>query len=592
VLLIAATITSWLAALAFVGYALLPMFANGPRSHFTGPYVVGLGSLAVAEVCQIIFLLVLIAQWFSPSNPQKKVREVVVLTVALVFPPLLWVMMLITLVVYLSARRQDRASRRTQEAREQFQGVRIDARIHHGPQWAQDLANLAAPPSAGASSAAGPTSGVSSPGLALAPSAAPATAPAAPTGPVAGAGAYPVVPAPGVIPGPGAAPSPAPYPGAGMYPSAPYRGATPYPGSAPYLGAPAPTSLSPGTGSYPGAAYPGAGAYPAPAARSTVGQPRFKDAVRQVFGPSTGKSLSETANGVVAIAMVAVVCSAIASAGVVIPSKVLAPLHANSSPSSSTSTSTPGGSSQISLVGTWTLDLHNCSTCGQQPDEIYTMPIQLTGNKLSANSTVGGCVPVNPDDHSCSLKLGGGVNGTTVEWVGGYHGNSYGCSVVLHGTIASAHQMGGQTRFEYCLGAPNPSYTDGTWTATRGTSAVTPTASATGGSSASHWTMQIQSCPTCTSADFDDMVLQTTGTQIAVTLTAQGGLGNPVNLTGSITGSNIEFGGTVAENGGTCTVDFTGTFTSSTEMSGTATSTCIPGATLPGGTVGWGATRT
>src|SRR5215471_13131794 len=83
VLLIAATIISVLATLAFVGYALLPVFAHATRSHFTALYVVGLGSVAVAEVCQILFLLVLITQWFSPTNPQKKVREVVVLAVAL-----------------------------------------------------------------------------------------------------------------------------------------------------------------------------------------------------------------------------------------------------------------------------------------------------------------------------------------------------------------------------------------------------------------------------------------------------------------------------------------------------------------------------
>jgi hypothetical protein len=80
-LLIVATITSVLATLALGGYALLPVVANAHRSHYTALYAVWLVSKAVAEGCQILFLLVLIALWFSPRNPQKKVREMVALAV-------------------------------------------------------------------------------------------------------------------------------------------------------------------------------------------------------------------------------------------------------------------------------------------------------------------------------------------------------------------------------------------------------------------------------------------------------------------------------------------------------------------------------
>jgi hypothetical protein len=47
----------------------------------------------------------------------------------------------------------------------------------------------------------------------------------------------------------------------------------------------------------------------------------MQDAVRQVFGPSAGKSVSETANGVVAVTMRALRLSTIATIGVVVLAK-------------------------------------------------------------------------------------------------------------------------------------------------------------------------------------------------------------------------------------------------------------------------------
>jgi hypothetical protein len=131
-LLVIAAITSVVSTLAFVGYLLLPTLAGGqPRTHFTALYAVGISGLIVAEVCQLLGVVTLLAQWASRINVEKKPKELAVLLVSLI-PYMVVIIFLITLVVYLRARRHDRASERTREAAQELKEQVVDTLIDAG----------------------------------------------------------------------------------------------------------------------------------------------------------------------------------------------------------------------------------------------------------------------------------------------------------------------------------------------------------------------------------------------------------------------------------------------------------------------------
>ncbi len=241
-LLLAATVSSLLSTLAFLGYLALPALEKTPRSNYAALYAVGAVGLVVAEACQALGVLALLGRWFSRANTQKKPKEFLVLLVSLI-PYMLVVILVITVIVYLRARRQNPASQRTRDAakavREQFADTFVDAGSN------VSSSAVGSPPSAGA-------------------------APASSVGP---------------------------------------------------LPAAQPSTVS--QAAIRGAASPG-GAH----VRVTM-----RDAVRQVIGPSTGKSLSESSSGLLAVTAVALVLTAVATVGVVVPAKGLAPLQASVTPS-------------------------------------------------------------------------------------------------------------------------------------------------------------------------------------------------------------------------------------------------------------------
>lgn len=255
-----------------------------------------------------------------------------------------------------------------------------------------------------------------------------------------------------------------------------------------------------------------------PMVRPTA-RPTLRDAVRQVVGPSTGDQIAQTANGLLAFTMIALVISMVASVGVGLPAQALTALRSGASGAN-------GAPGHTSLTGTWNLDLHNCSTCGTPTDETYTMTIQQSGNTLTAVATYTGCTSGGQD---CSMNMTGSASGTQVGFSSGsYIGNS--CQISLAGTITAANQMGGAISF-ICIGTSVKSYTDGTWTATR---EAAPTATSAGATSLTGtWTLQVLICKDCANQnETDTMTVQQSGKNLTVSIS---GSFSANVLTGDIT---------------------------------------------------------
>jgi hypothetical protein len=205
--------------LGFLGYLVLPMLPGAqPRAQYAPLYAVGAAGVLVAEGYQILGVLVLLGYWFIRSNVQKKPKELVVLLVSLI-PYMVVVLVGITLVVYVRARRQSRFSVRTQAAgkalREQVADTLIDAGSNA-------------------------------------------------TSSTAGSAPVPGIPAPGV----------------------------------------------------PAVATPAVATQGVP----IVGWATMRDAIQQVVGPATGKTVSEAATGLVGVTMGTLLLSTVATVGVAVPS--------------------------------------------------------------------------------------------------------------------------------------------------------------------------------------------------------------------------------------------------------------------------------
>ncbi len=130
-LLLVATVTSVISTLAFIGYLLIPLLGDQPRAHFAGLYGVGIGGLIIAEACQILGVATLLVQWIGRIDVAKKPRELVVLLLSLI-PYMVIVIFLITLVIYLRARRVDRDSERTRDAGQELREQAVDTLIDAG----------------------------------------------------------------------------------------------------------------------------------------------------------------------------------------------------------------------------------------------------------------------------------------------------------------------------------------------------------------------------------------------------------------------------------------------------------------------------
>jgi hypothetical protein len=139
VLLMLAAATSVLSTIAFIGYLVIPAVTTQSRTHYTFLYGAGITGLVIAEVCQILGVVLLIVQWLSRSTIRKSPRELLILLASLI-PYMVAVICLITLIVYLRARRRDPASERTQEAAQELKEQAADTYIDAGANAASSAA--------------------------------------------------------------------------------------------------------------------------------------------------------------------------------------------------------------------------------------------------------------------------------------------------------------------------------------------------------------------------------------------------------------------------------------------------------------------
>ncbi|GEM_PF-1293186 len=131
-LLLTATILSVLSMLAFLAYLFLPDVTRvSAQAHYAFLYAIGITGLAIAEACQIGGIVILIAQWFSKQNTEKKPREIAVLLISLI-PYMVILVFLVTLGVYVYLRVRARAPERQQEARQELKEQAVDALIDFG----------------------------------------------------------------------------------------------------------------------------------------------------------------------------------------------------------------------------------------------------------------------------------------------------------------------------------------------------------------------------------------------------------------------------------------------------------------------------
>jgi hypothetical protein len=287
VLLLIATVTSVLSTLAFIGYLALPAFSGQPRSHFTLLYGAGIAGLTIAEACQILGVVTLLVRWISPENVEKKWKELAVLIISLI-PYMVAIIFLITLVVYLRARRQNPTSEQAAEAAEDLKDQTVNTFIDAAANKSNAMA-------------------------------------ASPTTPAA-----------------------------------------------------------------------------RPSVARLSARPSMRDAVSQVVGPSTGRNVSDSAQGLLGFTAAALVISAIATAGVVLPAKGLAPLQPSQASVSSRHKQPTRVSGPVPV--TWKVTISHCApwaqygagstVCGEQvprgnPQTSFTWIITQQGKNLSITQNPG-----------------------------------------------------------------------------------------------------------------------------------------------------------------------------------------------------------
>lgn len=142
-LLLAATILSVISMLSFLAYILIPTITHSAsQAQYSLLYAIGMAGLAVAEACQIGGIVVLIVQWFSKQNTEKKPREIAVLVISLI-PYMVILVFLVTLVVYLYLRRQASSPERQLEARQELKEQAVDTIIDYGANLSNSSATLA-----------------------------------------------------------------------------------------------------------------------------------------------------------------------------------------------------------------------------------------------------------------------------------------------------------------------------------------------------------------------------------------------------------------------------------------------------------------
>ncbi|HKV83405.1 MAG TPA: hypothetical protein VJN88_02540, partial [Ktedonobacterales bacterium] len=121
-----ATVVSILSTIAFVVYIFMPRATMAQQSHAHPYFLAGLVGLAIALVCQAVGILILIGHWASHFNTEKRLREILILFVSL-FPFVVLVVCLGTLIVYLRARGKDPTSKETKQAKEELKDKAADS---------------------------------------------------------------------------------------------------------------------------------------------------------------------------------------------------------------------------------------------------------------------------------------------------------------------------------------------------------------------------------------------------------------------------------------------------------------------------------
>lgn len=153
-----ALVVSILSTIAFVVYVFTPRATAAQQSHAHPYFLAGLIGLAISEVCQLLGILVLIGHWASHFNTEKRLREILIL-IASLFPGVIIVVFLWTLIVYLRARRKDPASEQTKQAKEDLKDKPLDTIVDLSANKSQSLAAGVAqqPPAPPAGRATRPT---------------------------------------------------------------------------------------------------------------------------------------------------------------------------------------------------------------------------------------------------------------------------------------------------------------------------------------------------------------------------------------------------------------------------------------------------
>jgi hypothetical protein len=306
-----AAATSVLSTLAFIGYLVIPAITTQSRTHYTFLYGTGITGLVIAEVCQILGVVLLMVQWLSRSTIRKSPRELLILLASLI-PYVVAVICLITLIDYLRARRHDPTSERTKQAAKEVKERAVDTFIDAG-------ANVAS--SAASSAASMPVS----------------------------------------------------------------------------------VPLS--------------------------SHHTMQDAVSRVVGPSTGKRISDSPHVLVAFTAVALIASAVTTAGVVMPANGLAPLQA---------------AQTADLAGTWTFTYSNTyANCFNPPSLAACDP---------SSGTVS--IPIQQTGTTLTITVAGGPLQTTATFRGTLSGDRFTaafsmydigalCSGQMNGTVVSSTQLRG-----------------------------------------------------------------------------------------------------------------------------------------------------
>ncbi|MGH2486193.1 MAG: virginiamycin B lyase family protein, partial [Ktedonobacterales bacterium] len=142
----------------FVVYVFTPRVTAAQQSHAHPYYLAGLIGLAVAEVCQLLGILVLIGHWASHYNTERRFREILILIISLI-PFMVVVIFLYTLFSYLRARRQNPTAEWTRQAKQELKEQTVDTLIDAWSNRGSAMAGgqVPASPAAAPASVARPT---------------------------------------------------------------------------------------------------------------------------------------------------------------------------------------------------------------------------------------------------------------------------------------------------------------------------------------------------------------------------------------------------------------------------------------------------